>query len=523
MGAFLSYSIVSGLILLAMFLVYRLLLAAENQHAYNRGVILAIYAISFLTLPAVDTAGSLFSEEQGATVITGGITATVTAKPYSSPVWSTVLIWTFFAGIIVCSIKTLIVWIRIIRIIADGEKTDMGRYTLVLTDNSEIAPFSWMHYMVMSRADYESCGTAISAHELRHIECRHWIDLLIAQFIVTINWFNPAAWLMRDELMLLHEYQADMAVIDSGHNPKEYQMLLIKKAVGTRFPSLANSLNHNKLKKRIIMMRKSKSSRGRRLKVLALVPAMSVALMAAAMPQVKAAIGTIKSSEASIGKDSESRAQKKEVYFISSAETHPILSKDSESRAQKKKVHLFSSAETHPIPYKGSDNSAATETAVRNFTIESVSNEGNKTVIVVRGENLGSRLNVAGGKFSSGGKTYDARSFQCEMSGGAAVITTTFPFVGTFDKASLSLNVNGNEITIDFDRNFSQRSSSSTVTISRPDNRSIGILSPESGTPAIFIDGQEKTHEEMNRLNPDDIEQIKVDKKSNTIHISLKK
>lgn len=485
MGAFLSYSIVSGLILLAMFLVYRLLLAAENQHAYNRGVILAIYAISFLTLPAVDTAGSLFSEEQGATVITGGITAT--AKPYSSPVWSTVLIWTFIAGIIVCSIKTLIVWIRIIRIIADGEKTDMGRYTLVLTDNSGIAPFSWMHYMVMSRADYESCSPAISAHELRHIVCRHWIDLLIAQFIATINWFNPAAWLMRDELMLLHEYQADMAVIDSGHNPKEYQMLLIKKAVGTRFPSLANSLNHNKLKKRIIMMYKSKSSRGRRLKVLALVPAMSVALMAAAMPQVKTAIGTIKSSEASIGKDSESREK------------------------------------TQPIPYKGSDNSAATETAVRNFTIESVSNEGNKTVIVVRGENLGSRLNVAGGKFSSGGKTYDARSFQCEMSGGAAVITATFPFVGTFDKASLSLNVNGNEITIDFDRNFSQRSSSSTVTISRPDNRSIGILSPESGTPAIFIDGQEKTHEEMTRLNPDDIEQIKVDKKSNTIHISLKK
>lgn len=85
--------------------------------------------------------------------------------------------------------------------------------------------------------------------QLKHVRSRHWIDLLIAQAVCVVNWFNPAAWLMRDELMLVHEYQADMAVIDHGHDPQEYQMLLIKKAVGSRFPSLANSLNHSKLKK----------------------------------------------------------------------------------------------------------------------------------------------------------------------------------------------------------------------------------------------------------------------------------
>ena len=64
------------------------------------------------------------------------------------------------------------------------------------------------------------------------------MDLLIAQTVCIVNWFNPAAWLMRDELMLLHEYQADMAVIDRGLDRHGYQMLLIRKAAGARFPSL---------------------------------------------------------------------------------------------------------------------------------------------------------------------------------------------------------------------------------------------------------------------------------------------
>lgn len=115
-------------------------------------------------------------------------------------------------------------------------------------------------------------------HELRHVTGHHWADLLIAQIVCIINWFNPAAWLMRDELMLVHEYEADLSVIEGGFDPQQYQMLLIKKAVGARFPSLANSLNHSKLKKRITMMYNQKSSASRRLRGLALVPALAAAI-----------------------------------------------------------------------------------------------------------------------------------------------------------------------------------------------------------------------------------------------------
>lgn len=311
MGEFLSYSIVSGLLLLSMFLVYKMLLAGENQHNYNRGVLLMIYVVAFATLPLISavqtitaptpvTVDAAYSIEIAETMI----------PPIARPIWGTVLIWIFMTGMALVAVRTLITWVRLMAVIRSGEKIRHNGYTLVLTDDERLAPFSWMQYIVMSRSDYKDNSPAIAAHEMEHIACRHWLDLLVAQVACIVNWFNPAVWLMRDELMLVHEYQADMAVIDCGHDPQQYQMLLIKKAVGARFPSLANSLNHSKLKKRITMMYKEKSGAGRRLKALALVPMLALALGVAGVPAVRAAVSTISSSEVSIGKDNENPPQK---------------------------------------------------------------------------------------------------------------------------------------------------------------------------------------------------------------------
>ncbi|MDE6557350.1 MAG: M56 family metallopeptidase [Duncaniella sp.] len=294
MGEFLSYSIVSGVLLLAMYLIYKIMLAGEKQFAYNRGVLLAIYAVAFLAVPVASVVKSRLSAP--APVIIEAPLIYLTDFPTTipdRPVWGTVLIWVFMAGMIVVATGTAATWIRLIKVISRGRKERRGDYTLVVTDDCRIAPFSWMHYMVVGRADYESGASAIIAHELSHINRYHWVDLLVAQVVVIVNWFNPAAWLMREELMLIHEYQADMAVIEQGHDARQYQMLLIKKAVGARFPSLANSLNHSKLKKRITMMYQKKPGRWRRLKAIALVPACCAALSLTAIPSVKAAIATI--------------------------------------------------------------------------------------------------------------------------------------------------------------------------------------------------------------------------------------
>lgn len=403
MGELLSYSLVSGCLMLVSYIVYRVFLSRDNQHGFNRGVLLAIYAVSLTAYPVLQLSEGLGSGESLQQTFETDVRETtgagVTAAP--TPIWGNILIWSFIAGASIVAARTVITWIRLVGVIRSGRKIAHNGYTLVVTEDERFAPFSWMRYVVISRRDYESDNTAIATHESSHIACHHWVDLLIAQTACIVSWFNPAAWLMRDELMLLHEYQADMAVIDRGLDRQGYQMLLIRKAAGARFPSLANSLNHSKLKKRINMMNKAKSGAGQKLKALALVPALALALDVAGTPAVRGALSTISTLKVSAGKSSEKPSHHK--------------------------------------------------TSVPQFKVKNINNYDGKTTVVVRGEGLGDELTVSGGTFTTDGKTYDARSLSCSMTDGNATITAVFPFVTVFDKVGMTLDINGEETAFDLE------------------------------------------------------------------------
>jgi len=150
----------------------------------------------------------------------------------------------------------------------------------------DIAPFSWMKFIVISETDMNENGREIIIHEVAHIRHRHSLDLLVVDVCIILQWFNPAVWLIKQELQNIHEYQADEAVIKEGVNAKQYQLLLIKKAVGKRLYSMANSFNHSKLKKRITMMSKQKSSPWARWKYLYILPVVAVSITAFARPEV---------------------------------------------------------------------------------------------------------------------------------------------------------------------------------------------------------------------------------------------
>lgn len=182
---------------------------------------------------------------------------------------------------------------RLLMLLKSGSRQHVDCYlpgrrehVTLIVHNKEVAPFSWMKYIVISRKDLEENGREILIHELAHIRNRHSLDLLVADVCVFFQWFNPASWLMKQELQNIHEYEADEAVIEEGVDAKQYQLLLIKKAVGTRLYSMANSFNHSKLKKRITMMLKEKSSPWACLKYLYVLPVAAVAVTAFARPEV---------------------------------------------------------------------------------------------------------------------------------------------------------------------------------------------------------------------------------------------
>lgn len=302
MGSFFAYSITSSVLLVAMYLIYKWMLAGENQHAYNRAILLCIYLLALVAPVFVPSIAEWLAGSSSANVEIGNIeigetvvAITAVAEPSVLP---RILLGVYFVGIFCAFLHTLVVVGKLCTTIRSGRRYAAGNYTLIVTHDTNVAPFSWLKYIVMSEDDYRASADVIITHESRHLQLKHWADLLVAQLIAMLQWFNPAAWLMREELKTVHEYQADEAVIASGANPKDYQMLLIKKAVGARFPSLANSLNHSKLKKRVTMMYKTKSSVGRRLRALAIVPSGILAVLALNQPAVATAINAV--AEASI-------------------------------------------------------------------------------------------------------------------------------------------------------------------------------------------------------------------------------
>ena len=294
MGELMSFTLTSGIILLSMYLPYRLLLAGEKQHRLNRVILLAIYMAAIViplvrpvALPGISgiEAGAA-TAETGIAIgrLSGGLTE------HSGTAWMRVLLWIYIAGAAVALVRLVWAYARLTVIIWNGKKIKMEGYTLVVTGNKNFSPFSWRGYVVVEKTSDATEYPAIMIHEMRHLSSCHDIDLMLAQLYAVLVWYNPVSWLMIDELKTVHEYEADEAVIASGLNLRDYQMLLIKKAVGARFPSLANSLNHSKLQKRITMMYQSKSRTAGKLRSLVLVPALAIGIAVVSIPAVASVI-----------------------------------------------------------------------------------------------------------------------------------------------------------------------------------------------------------------------------------------
>ncbi len=132
-----------------------------------------------------------------------------------------------------------------------------GSFRLVILPG-KVCSFSWWKYIVMSEEDYRQDGSLILIHEKKHLSYYHTLDLGWMHCLLIFHRFNPMTWLLWQELRDLHEYEANEGVISSGVNMVQYQLLLVKKAVGTRLYSMANGFDHSKLKNRIGMMLKKK-------------------------------------------------------------------------------------------------------------------------------------------------------------------------------------------------------------------------------------------------------------------------
>ena len=299
MGAFFVYILKSSVCLAVFYLFYRLLLSKETFHRFNRFALLGILLLScmvpFMKMTVKEPTEMhqqfLTLEEFLSTV--SPVEEVGNAMLVPDFTWREMLLLVYLSGMVFFFIRTLWALFRMLHLIRDSRIVSRENGITIIAHQKNIAPFSWMKFVVLSETDLLENGAEILTHEVAHIRKHHSVDLLVADICIFFQWFNPASWLLKQELQNIHEYEADACVINQGIDAKRYQLLLIKKAVGTRLYSMANSFNHSSLKKRITMMLKEKSSPWARLKYLYVLPLAAIAITAFARPEVSTELDEI--------------------------------------------------------------------------------------------------------------------------------------------------------------------------------------------------------------------------------------
>ena len=292
MGVFLIHILKSSACLALFYLCYRMLLSKETFHRFNRILLLSIIMLSFL-LPFIEvtmqkmpemTVFFLLLEEAMETYETQHLDV-LAETPNRFP-WNTLIFSVYLSGTLFFLLRHAWSIGRMLCLLRTCRKEEREDGITLYIHQAKVAPFSWMKLMAISEEDLEKHSEAILAHERAHIRNHHSWDLLLAQACVFLQWFNPAAWLLKKELQTIHEYEADEYVIRNGMDASTYLLSMIEKTVGTRLFTIANNFNQSLLAKRVTMLNKGKSRPLARLKYLYVLPISALAIVAFARSEV---------------------------------------------------------------------------------------------------------------------------------------------------------------------------------------------------------------------------------------------
>ena len=318
------YLVLSAVTLALLYGVYRLVLSRTTLHRFNRTVLLSILALSFI-VPAIRIDGLSVFPDKRAIVDTSLLPENDTKG--DSPQWYTfeneakgdrpqwytfendakgdrpqlyqavqtigvtskvlkisltdVLTYLYIVGVVFFILRLFIGIIRAETLCRLGGRKLADGSRLVVCDG-DFQPTSWLNTIIMSRKDYESDSAGmIIEHEQAHIRNRHSIDVMLAQLVCALQWFNPAAWALKRSLQEIHEYEADAAVLADGENERQYQICLVQAALGGRIGFVTSNFADCSTKKRIKMMKRNQSSPFACLRALLLLPVVAVIILAA--------------------------------------------------------------------------------------------------------------------------------------------------------------------------------------------------------------------------------------------------
>ncbi len=190
-------------------------------------------------------------------------------------------------AIISLVLLSLFVWrlTKIISLRRVSTKETHSDYSIYRLWSGEVIFSFWRGIYIGGDLEGERCDFVLR-HELEHIRRCHYVDKLLAEVYSIFIWFNPAVRVIQRELSLIHEYEADHAVVESGCDLKAYKTFIFE-AITAPVPTFANGINSSQIKKRFIAMKKSNQVSHRVLRALMTIVAF-ISIAAISMVYVEA-------------------------------------------------------------------------------------------------------------------------------------------------------------------------------------------------------------------------------------------
>ncbi|MGL4292890.1 MAG: TonB family protein [Bacteroidales bacterium] len=269
------YLLKSGIAMILFYGFYRLMIFQNTYFRIRRFTLLGILFFSAL-YPFVNISDWLSRKEPVHEVLVPYIAelpevaVTETITPAFSP--GKILFVFYLCVSAFFAFRMLIQLAAVMRMRFKARPIQFQGHTVYRLDGSP-APFSFFHWIFMDPSQTtEQESHQILIHELTHVRQYHSIDMIIGELATVFFWFNPFAWLLKQEIRVNLEHLADHKVLESGTEATIYQYSLLRLCHPSKTNKLVNNFNIPQFKRRIIMMNKIKSSRNSLMRYAFLIP-----------------------------------------------------------------------------------------------------------------------------------------------------------------------------------------------------------------------------------------------------------
>ncbi len=543
-----EYLLKTSALVAIFYLCYKLFLERDTFFESNRWFLLiglvSSFIIPFLVIPiyveqtSIDLSQYVFSNQ---------IPQQNTEKPFNVLDY---LPFVYLTGFVFFSVRFIFQFFSLALVILKNKGERNGSYVYIKTTNN-VSPFSFFNWIVFNPDQFRKHELEqIITHEKAHANQSHSLDILLTHLSCTVLWFNPFIWFYNKDLKQNLEFIADKITANKTECKKSYQYTLLKTSVPTHQMALSNNFYNSLIKKRIVMLHKSKSKKINQLKYTLVIPVLALFLM------------SFNTKEIYVNK-----AKKPIIVSLSNNDIIEVIITKNFTDDELENLKLKLKSEGFNAKFKGIKRNTNGEITAIKIEVSSKSANSNFDIdsseaikpIKISIENNGKNISIGNSNIKKGKHMVfvsdEDESHEINHTGGEKnvfIIKTNDSdnniikeeiIIKNGDTTRLVKNHKGHNIKMDSNddvmfiskddkdkkiqkiikikNNGNEDEMSWTptdgekVTINGKKETKVRIISTDEKAPLMMLDGKEISNEEMNNIDPNTIDKVEVLKDEN--------